>query len=234
MIIISDEQVAQAEALAAQQEQVRDDAGRALEADPHSELKALKHTEETRRAAQLRASARELRLAWERQVEEERRRASRPELEKGAAGQIREAGRDMDARWKAVVEAVTAVQAALVVLADAGVAYEEALAGHVDVLAAAGLDFNGGDSGGERSVLGTDRLKVKGREFCPVDVGGVAMWVLRRVVEARLSPYHPLVRGLEWQCRGVEQAHPELAGQVKAPAAKVFPEPLRLADVLQA
>ncbi|MET8134667.1 hypothetical protein ABZV24_22390 [Streptomyces sp. NPDC005251] len=225
---ISEEQVQQAEAKAVATEEERDAAARGLESSPYSDVAAMKHSDASRLAAQLRANARELRLAWEQQVEEELRRASRPELEKAAADQIRAAGREMDAQWKAVVEAVAAAQAALVVLADAGVAYDEALAGHVDVLAGAGLDFGGGDSGGERSIIGADRLKVKGREFHPVDGGSVAMWVLRRAVEARLSPYHPLAVGLEWQCRGVELTHPELGKQVKAPAAKVFPEPPRL------
>ncbi|MEU0433720.1 hypothetical protein ABZ153_19170 [Streptomyces sp. NPDC006290] len=231
---ISEEQVQQAEAKAAAAEGERDATARGLESSPYSDVASMKHSEASRLAAQLRANARELRLAWERQVEEEKRRASRPELEKAATAEIRAAGRDMDVRWKALVAAVSAAQGALVALADAGVAYEETLAGHVDALAAAGLDFNGGDSGGERSVLGTDRLKVKGREFHPVDVGGVAMWALRRVVEARLSPYHPLAVGLEWQCLAVDQSHPELSKQVKAPTAKAFPEPPRLVNAYQA
>ncbi|MFI0964647.1 hypothetical protein ACH4S8_25105 [Streptomyces sp. NPDC021080] len=231
---ISKEQVEQAEAKASAAEDERDVATRELESSPYSELASMKHTEAARLAAQLRANARELRLAWERQVEEEKRRASRPELEKAAAAEIREAGRDMDARWKVLVEAVSAAQAALVALADVGVAYDEALAGHVEVLAGVGLDFNGGGSGGERSMLGADRLKVKGREFHPVEPGLLAAWALRRAAEARLSPNHHLVHGLEWQCRGVDLTHPELAQQVKAPAAKVFPAPIRVVNAFQA
>lgn len=225
---ISEEQVLQAEAKASAAEEERDAAARGLESSPYSEVASMKHSEASRLAAQLRANARELRLAWERQVEEERRRASRPVLEKAAAAEIRAAGRDMDARWKALVEAVTAAQAALVVLADAGVAYDEVLAGHVEVMAGAGLDFNGGDSGGERSVLGTDRLKVKGREFYPVDPGSLGSWVLQRVAEARLSPNHHLALELEWLRRTVEEAHPELGQKVPLPVAKKFPEPPRL------
>ncbi|WP_326787859.1 hypothetical protein [Streptomyces sp. NBC_00151] len=231
---VTEEQVQQAEAKASAAEEERDAAARGLELSPYSDVASMKHSEASRLAAQLRANARELRLAWEQQVEEEKRRASRPELEKAAATEIRAAGRDMDVRWKVLVEAVTAAQAALVVLADAGVAYDEALAGHVEVLATAGLDFNGGGSGGERSMLGADRLKVKGREFHPVEAGLLAAWALRRVAEARLSPNHHLVHGLEWQCRGVDLTHPELGEQVKAPTAKTFPAPLRLANAFQA
>lgn len=227
MIRISDEQVAQAEARAAQQEQVRDDAARALEGDPLSELKALKHTEETRRTAQLRASARELREAYGRQVEEEKRRASRPELEKAAAGVIRLAEEEMGARWKALTEAAVAAQAALVGLVDAGVSYGEGLAAHVQVLAGAGLDFRGGEAGGEQSVLGEDRLRLRGREFYPLDPAVVAAWLLRRAVEARQSPQHPLSLALQWSAMGLETAQPELVKAVPLPRAKKFPEPPR-------
>ncbi|USQ86977.1 hypothetical protein NFX46_26640 [Streptomyces phaeoluteigriseus] len=228
MIRISDEQVAQAEARAAQQEQVRDDAARALEGNPLSELKALKHTEETRRAAQLRASARELRAAYDRQVEEEMRRVSRPELEKAAASEIRLAEQEMGARRKALTEAAVAAQAALVALVDAGVSYNEGLTAHVRVLAKAGLDFGGGDSGGTRSILNVDRLKVKGQEYHPLDPGSAAVWVLRRVVEARLSRHHPMVPGLEWTWRSVNASHPEFEQRVPSPPVKSFPEPPRM------
>lgn len=224
---ITEEQVRDAEGRAVQAEQERDQAARRLELSPYSDVAALEHTEAARTAVQLRANARELRAAFEKQVEEERRRVPRPELEKGAAAEIRAASREMDGLEKALVEAAVQAQAALVALLDAGAAFNAALAGHVQVLAGVGLDFGGGESGGERSILGADRLKVKGREFHSFDVGSVGAWVLRRAAEARLSSYNHLVPELEWLWRGVEMAHPEFKGKVSAPPVKRFPEPLR-------
>lgn len=225
---ITEEQVKQAEVRADEAEEARLVAARKLEASPYSDVAAMEHSEAARTAAQQRANAREIRQAYEQQLEEERRRASRPQLEKAAADEIRAAGRDMDGLQKALAEAAAAAQAALVALADAGVAYNTALAGHVQVLAAAGLDFGGGESGGEQSSLGVDRLKVKEREFHPLDPGSVAVWVLRRVVEARLSPYHAMVSTLEWTWKGVNTSQPVLVQKVPAPPAKSFPEPPRL------
>lgn len=225
---VTDEQVRQAEGKATKAEGDRDAAARELEASPYSEVASMKHAEASRLAAQLRASARELRETYERQVEEERRRTARPVLEKAAEAEIRAAGREMDGLRRALVETVVQAQVALVALADAGVAYNVALAGHVRALAEAGLDFSGGESGGERSLLNVDRLKVKGQEYHPVDPGSVGAWALRRVAEARLSSYHHLVPGLEWLWRAVNADSPDLADRVPLPPAKKFPEPPRL------
>ncbi|MFJ3229772.1 hypothetical protein [Streptomyces sp. NPDC086787] len=225
---ITVEQVERAEARAGEAEEARSVAARRLEASPYSDVAALEHSEAARVAAQQRANAREVRQAYEQQREEERRWASRPQLEQAAAAEIRAAGRDLESATKALMEAATRAQGALVALADAGVSYNEALAGHVQTLAAAGLDFGGGASGGDRNVLGVDRLKVKGREYLPVDPGAVAAWVLRRAAEARLSPYHHLVPRLEWLGKSVEADQPELARSVPEPPAKSFPEPPRL------
>lgn len=224
---ITEQQVEQAEARARSAEEERDAAARNLEASPYSDVAAMEHAEAARTAAQQRANAREIRQAYEAQLEEERRRASRPELEKAAVAAIRAAGQDMDGRRKALAEAASAAQAALAVLADAGVSYNEALAGHVQVLAEAGLDFGGGESGGERSSLGTDRLKVKGREFYPLEPGSVAALVLKRALQARLSPQHALGLSLQWVVMGLEREQPELVKAVPLPPAKQFPEPLR-------
>ncbi|MEU1518301.1 hypothetical protein ABZ490_40190 [Streptomyces sp. NPDC005811] len=224
---VSEQQVVQAEARAREAAESREAAARRLEASPYSDVAALEHSEAARMAAQLQANAREMRETHAHQVEEERRRASRPELEKAAAAEIRAAGQEMDAARKALVKAAVEAQAALVVLADAGVSYNEGLARHVQVLSAAGLDFFG-ESGGERSVLGVDRLKVKGEEFHPVAPGSVAVWLVRRVVEARLSPLHHLVSALEWLWRSVNLDSPEMGRLVPEPPAKKFPKPLRL------
>lgn len=226
----TEEQVRQAEARADQAEDVRGQAARRLELNPYSDVSAMEHSDAARTAAQLRANAREIRAAYEKQVEEERRRVSRPVLEKAAAAEIREAGREMDGLQQAFVEAVAAAQAALVSLVEAGAAYNAGLARHVQVMAGAGLDFKGGESGGTRSPLREDRLKVKGREFHQVDPGLVAAWVLRRVVAARLSAYHHVAGDLQWLWRSAECAYPVLVEGVPAPVARVFPASPRLAD----
>ncbi|WP_157846960.1 hypothetical protein [Streptomyces achromogenes] len=193
---ISEEQVRQAEARAVQAEEVRDQAARRLDVNPYSDVAAMEHSEAARTAAQLRANAREVRQAYERQVEEERRRRSRPELEKAAAAEIRAAGREMEGLEKGLVGAVAQAEAALVALLDAGVTYNAGVVRHAQALAGAGLDRRGGESGGEETSLGEYLLRVKGREFRRMDPGSVAGWLLRRVAEERLGQFHHLVGAL--------------------------------------
>ncbi|MEU2584511.1 hypothetical protein ABZ612_16445 [Streptomyces avermitilis] len=227
MVRITEEQVLQAEQRARGAEEERGAAVKELEANPYSDLASMKHSDAARLAAQLGQNARELRQAYAVQLEEERRRADRPALEKAAVAEIRAAGTDMAARWKAMVAAVEAAQAGLVALLDAGVAYNEAVEGHTDALGAAGLDFSGGTSGGDRSVVGTARLKVKGQEFTPISLVETLNWVQHRVAVARLSDEHPLAASLSWQAGCFEREHSELAA-VPSPGAKKFPAPLRM------
>ncbi|MEU7048069.1 hypothetical protein [Streptomyces eurythermus] len=193
---ITEEQVQQAETRAVAAEEERDQAARRLELNPYSDVAAMEHSEAARSAAQLRANAREVRAAYERQVEEERRRVSRPVLEKAAVGEIRAADREIEGLEKGLLGAVAQAEAALVVLLDAGVTYNAGVVRHAQALAAAGLDRRGGESGGEETSLGEHLLKVKGREFRRVDPGSVAGWVLRRVAEERLGQFHYLVGAL--------------------------------------
>ncbi|MFE6194131.1 hypothetical protein [Streptomyces sp. NPDC057838] len=228
---ITEQQVEQAEQRAATAEGERDVAARRLELSPYSDLAAAEHTEALRTAAQLRANAREVRAAFERQVEEERRRASRPVLERAAAAAVKAAGAEMAERETALVEAVERAQSALVGLALAGGAYSAAVESHAEVLAAAGLDTHG-EVGGERTLLGEHRLVVGGVMFEGVDAGHLAAWVLRRVVDARL-PHHVLVNGLMGVAATVEQRVPRVVGAVSRPEQVKVPRQRMLSDVLR-
>ncbi|MFJ3024084.1 hypothetical protein ACIPH4_24530 [Streptomyces tendae] len=224
MVEISELQVRQAEAAAVEQERVRAEASAVLEAHPYSEMAALKLTEESRLAAQLRANAREMREAWEAQLTEEKRRASRPELEKAAAAEMRAARTEMSGLEKGLVEALKVAQEALVGVVSAGEAYTEAVGRHADVLAAAGLDYREGETGGERDVLGGARLKADGREYVPVASGSLMAWLVLRVIEARVSQYHHLNGVLSGTARAAGQQAPRAVDAVPAPRRMKRPE----------
>ncbi|MET9762068.1 hypothetical protein ABZ016_23930 [Streptomyces sp. NPDC006372] len=210
---ISEQQVEAAEQRAVLAEGERDAAARELELSPYSDLAAAKHSEAARTAAQLRANARELRQAYEQQVAEEMRRASRPELEKAAAAAIGAARSEMAGLHEGFVEALAGAQEALVALVEAAGAYNAAIESHTDVLAAAGLDARGGETGGERNSLGGARLKVDGRVYEPVTEGGAPAWVLRRVVEGRVSKWHHLLGALAGAALDAEQKVPDVLAQ---------------------
>lgn len=230
---ITEQQVEQAEQRAVEQEGLRDAAAEALGANPYSDMAALKHTEESRLAAQLRANARELRAAYTEQVEEERRRASRPALEKAAAAEIAAAGAEMAEREAVLVEALEGAQEALVHLVAATAAWNAAVEAHTDVLGGAGLDIRGGDAGGERTALGQARLKLGGRVFEPVNEGAVTAWVARRVVESRVSDRHHLLGALHGAALAVEQKAPAVVAEVSAPERVRRPKAYGLADALR-
>ncbi|MGW0494999.1 hypothetical protein ACWD0Z_06045 [Streptomyces sp. NPDC003007] len=214
---ISEEQVEAAESRAGTAEAERDAVARELELSPYSDLVAGRHTEASRTAAQLRANARELRAAFVAQVAEEKRRASRPELEKAAAVEIAAARAEVSELHEGFVEALAEAQAALVGLVAAAGAWNAAVGSHTDVLAAAGLDLRGGETGAERTALGEARLKVDGRMFEPVNEGAVAAWVVRRVVESRVSDRHHLLGALNGAAITVEQNVPTVVDRVPAP-----------------
>lgn len=228
---ISEQQVEAAESRAAEQEGLRDAAAEELGANPYSDMAALRLTETSQLAAQLRANAREMRGAFERQVEEERRRASRPALEKAAGPAIRAAGAEVVEREAGLVQAVERAQSALVDLLLAGGAYNAAVGSHAEALAAAGLDTRG-EVGGERTLLGEHRLVVGGEVFEGVDAGHLAAWVLRRVVDARM-PHHFLVNGLMGVAVGAEQRVPRVVGAVSRPGQVPAPRQRLLADALR-
>ncbi|MBB4711162.1 colicin import membrane protein [Streptomyces luteogriseus] len=230
---ITEQQVVQAESRAVEQEGLRDAAAEALGANPYSDMAALRLTEVSQLAAQLRANARELRAAYTAQVEEERRRASRPVLEKAAAAEIGAAGVEMAERERDLVGALEGAQAALVQLVAATAAWNVAVEAHADVLGGAGLDIRGGDAGGDRTALGQARLKLDGRVLEPVNEGAVAAWVTRRVVESRVSERHHLLGALMGAAIAVEQGVPGVVAKVSAPDRVKAPARLQLADVLR-
>ncbi|MFI0139630.1 hypothetical protein [Streptomyces luteogriseus] len=230
---IIEQQVEQAEQRAAEQERAKAAAEEALGANPYSDLAAAKLTEESRLAAQLRANAREMRAAFERQAEEEKRRASRPELEKAAADEIAAARSEMAERHQGLVKALAGAQEALVGLVAAAGAWNVAVGSHADVLAAAGLDVRGGETGAERTALGEARLKVDGQLFEPVNEGAVTAWVARRVVESRVSDRHHLLGALNGAAISVEQNVPTVVGRVPAPERVARPRRYGLADAFR-
>lgn len=234
MVEISEVQVRQAEAVAVEQERVRAEASAALEANPYSEMAALKLTEESRLAAQLRANAREMREAFEAQVAEGKRRASRPELEKAAAAEMKAAQSEMPALEKQLVEALNMAQDALVGVVSATEAYSEAVGRHADVLAAAGLNYREGETGGERDVLGGARLKAGGRDYVPAASGPLMSWLVLRVIEARVTQHHHLNAVLSGTVRAAEQQVPRVVEAVPAPKGVSRPKPLRVRNAFQA
>ncbi|GHA64057.1 hypothetical protein GCM10010330_16100 [Streptomyces tendae] len=224
MVKITEVQVRQAEAAAAEQERVRSEASAVLEANPYSEMAALQLTEESRLAAQLRANAREIRAAFEAQATEEQRRASRPELEKAAAAEMKTARSEMPALEKQLVDALKTAQEGLVGVVSAAEAYTAAVGRHADVLVEAGLNFREGETGGERDVLGGARLKADGREYVPVASGALMSWLVLRVIEARVSQYHHLNGALSGTARAAGQQVPRVVEAVSAPKRVKRPE----------
>jgi hypothetical protein len=217
MVKITAEQVEQAEVRAAEKERERDAAARALEVSPYSELAALGLAEVSPVAAQLRASARELRAAFEEQVAAERAAADRGQLEKAAAVEIREAGRDLEERRQGLLEALAAAQGALVGLLAAGGAYNAAVEAQAKALEGVGLGFAGGESGGDRTVLNRYRVKVRGLVYEPVEPGLLAGWVLQRVAARFLGRFDHVAAQLEWVRRTVENESAGLLADVPEP-----------------
>ncbi|MFC8408545.1 hypothetical protein ACFUG9_34020 [Streptomyces griseoincarnatus] len=234
MVKVTEEQVQQAEARAEAAEKQQQVAASELEASPYSEMAAMKHSEASREAAQLRASAREMRAAFKVQVEEELRRASRPELERAAAAEIKAAGVELGEREGAVVEALGRAQEALVGVMVAADAYNAAVQAHADVLAAAGLDVRGGESGGARSVLNSCRVKVRGREYTELPPSGLTGWLVHRVVEARRSRFDDVVVLLQWAARAAEHEASAVVGKVPAPEQAVKSRVPLLSEALRA
>lgn len=199
--MITEEQVATAENEAAEAARARVQAQDALTAAPHSTLTAGRFAQALQLDAQKAASATELREAYKVQKAEQQAAMDRGTLEKAAAGQIEAAGEDLDAARKAVVARAEAAQAALAALMAAVGDFNSVIETHATALFAAGLGRSGG-VGAERPS-GDHQLTgpvvwVKGREYEQVDEGAVAVWVTRRVGEARLPQLHPAGNALQF------------------------------------
>lgn len=204
----------------------RTEAERKLSESPYSELAALTLTEKSKSAAQLAASARELRQAYTQQMDAERAAADRGALEKDAAKQIGQAGKELDAAKGKVAAAAESAQAALVGLLDATAAYNAVVATHAAGLAAAGLDLEGGQTGGGKRTYGP-AVRVRGMWSMTADPDGVAAWVLHRVARARLPRINRLTGLLDFSRLAMDGRPDGLCSGVSAPAKLAHPEALR-------
>jgi hypothetical protein len=228
--MITIEQVTGVEAQAAEAEQQRGAAERALTAAPYSELAALNLTEASKKAAQLSASARELRQAYEEQVAEERAAADHESLEKAAAPLIEAARKELEAARKRLVARVDAAQKVIVELMDEAAAYNQVVAAHADALDAAGLGLKAGwqtQTGGHQRVTGPV-VRIKGREYEQADPGLVVVWTTHRVGAARLPDMHPVAGALGFfaGCQAIEAQAATLFAGLATPK-KVQYEPIR-------
>lgn len=233
MVKITEQQVGQAEAKAAEKERERDEVAKQLEQSPYSEVAARTLAEASPLAAQLRASAREMRVAYEAQVAAEQAAADRGQLEKAAAREIRAAEQAVKASSNALAEAAVEAQKALVRLVEATAGHREVIAAHADALAGKGLDLSGEGPGGQRTVLDEPKLRVGGAVYEQVDPGAVAAWLLRRVAEARLSHQHYLVGVLMGAAVTVEQRAAEVVAAVPEPDRVEWPALPRLVNAFQ-
>lgn len=218
--MITIDQVTVAEKQAEEATQERGAAERKLSENPYSELAALNLTEASKRAAQLGASARELRKAYEDQVEAERAAADRETLEKAAAVDIAAAGKAVESARKALVERIEDAQRALTALMDGAFTYSKVVGDHAAALEAKGLNLAGGHTvhtGGGNNLTGPI-LRIKGKNYVHVDAGGLAVWVTHRVGAARLPELHPAAGALQF-FPGVQavQQGAEVFGQVAQP-----------------
>jgi hypothetical protein len=198
--MITIEQVSVSEQRAKDAEKERSAAADALQESPYSELAAVTLAEKAKVAAQLGASARELREEYDRQVVAERASADRGVLEKAAETQIATAARELEAARLALAKRAETAQKALVDLMDQALAYNRLVASHAEVFAEQGLTFRPGEqkqTAGGQNVEG-DFVAIKGRHYALADAGGVAVWVLHRVGAARLPDLHPVAGALQF------------------------------------
>ncbi|MEU9245686.1 hypothetical protein [Streptomyces sp. NPDC048385] len=169
-ILVTEEQIQQAEAVAEAADRARREAESRLTAEPHSQRAAQAAVEAVQAAA---AAARRLRLLREEFEEQERQRAAdRAAAEKSAAKEVRTAGRELKAGRERVTEAARVAQEALAVLVQQATAYNALTERHADALAAAGLGLDGGRNGGGRELSGPVVL-VDGQAFAPAEPGAV-------------------------------------------------------------
>lgn len=235
VVSIKLEQVEAAEARAEEALAARAKAQGALDASPYSELRALELGQASSAAAQLAASARELREAYERQVVAERAATDRKTLEKAAAAEIEAASADVEAARLEILAKAEAAQVAVYELLDVALAYNGRVRSHAATLAAAGLGFKGtrAETGGDETMQGA-LVRIKGRDYPETDVGSVAIWVTHRVGEARLPDILPIAGALKFfpGVYAVEEMARELLPELSAPKRVGWAPPpcARLAD----
>lgn len=230
--MITLEQVTAEEARAKAASQERAEAERKLSESPYSEQAALNLTEASKRAAQISASAREMRQAYDAQTTPAQAEAERRRMEKAAAAEIGAAGKELEERRKAMEKAAEVAQKALVELLDAAFAYNGAVGTHAKVLTAKGLGVSllgprpstGGGQGLGGPVVVLDR-----EQWTQVDAGAVAVWVVHRVGAARLPSMHPVSAHLRFfdGCAGVAARERQLFARLSKPK-KIEYAPLRV------
>lgn len=236
VVSIKLEQVEAAETRAEAAASAREKAQAALEASPYSELRALELGQASSAAAQLAASARELREAYERQVIAERAATDRKTLEKAAAAEIEAAATDVEAARLEILSKAEVAQAAVYELLDAAMSYNARVRSHAGTLAGAGLGFKGkrAETGGDETMQGA-LVRIRGRDYPEADAGGVAIWVTHRVGEARLPDILPIASALKYfpGVYAVEQMAGELLPELSAPKRVEWAQPprARLADL---
>ncbi|GHF57742.1 hypothetical protein [Streptomyces griseosporeus] len=231
---ITAEMVAQAEAEVAEAERVRAAAEEALMESPNSTVKSTELAAALKRVAQCRVNARELREAYDAQVEAERSAATREELEKAAAKEIAAAGKELKAARGRLEDAAEAAQKALVDLMKQAEGYDAAVERHAGVLAGAGLGLDG-ESGGAARFFDCV-VKARGAVYESAGSQAVLMHVVHRVAAARLPHPCPAVGLLEYNTGRLvpENREDGLLSGLPAPERLDFPELPRAVNALQA
>ncbi|WP_217553082.1 hypothetical protein [Streptomyces sp. GbtcB6] len=188
VILVSEEQVREAEAQAQRAEQVRAQADAELTHAPHSRRAAEAAVDATQKAA---AATRRLeRLREEFEESEAARAADRAEAEKAATKEVRAAAKDLTGARQSLTAAAAAAQDALATLVQATAVYNALAAHHADALAAVGLDLAGGRNGGGRGLSGP-MVVVDGEGHAPAEPGAVVGAVVARLA-ASLPRSHRL------------------------------------------
>ncbi|MEX5632147.1 hypothetical protein [Parafrankia sp. FMc2] len=122
-------------------------------------------------------------------------RAGRPGREKNAAAPIAAAGKDIDTAGRAVTEALTAAQHALVALLDAGRSYDEAIRSAASLLDTHGLHLDNDEehaTGTGHRLVGGPVVRIAGADHIAPDPAVLVQWTVSRVAGTRLGHGHPL------------------------------------------
>lgn len=122
-------------------------------------------------------------------------RAGRPDREKDAAALITAAFTDIDTAGRAVTEALTAAQHALVALLDAGRGYDEAVRSAASLLDTHGLHLDNDEdhaTGTAHRLVGGPVVRIADANHNAPDPAVLVQWVVSRVAAARLGHGHPM------------------------------------------